>query len=255
MTEANFEEAMIPLLVGCIKIVDATKSIHNEDFDMAKSAEDVAYLALREHLSYSQPKKDYDQLVTTASGSYAAAYDVNGDGNKSMFEDAILPMCRDAVGYLLSSIVPCRDKNGDVWDFEKSDPVSDKTTLFDLLNSVVCYYASTEKFTEPSYNKISSETYGKGVAALLGVVDENGECLVKMSNSLWQNLSEIANKIWPTIGTLQYGTASKAGHADAYELVYDTVVKSLINISDTHGTEKTRGLTTIVKQLLTNLYS
>lgn len=251
LTEANFEEAMIPLLVGCIKIVDATKSIHNEDFDMAKSAEDVAYLALREHLSYSQPKKDYDQLVTTASGSYAAAYDVNGDGNKSMFEDAILPMCRDAVGYLLSSIVPCRDKNGNVWDFDKSDPVSDKTTLFDLLNSVVCYYASTEKFIEPSYNKISSETYGKGVAALLGVVDENGECLVKMSNSLWKNLSEIANKIWPTIGTLQYGTASKAGHADAYELVYDTVVKSLINISDTHGTEKTRGLTTIVKQLLT----
>ena len=251
LTEANFEEAMIPLLVGCIKIVDGTKSIHNEDFDMAKSAEDVAYLALREHLSYSQPKKDYDQLVTTASGSYAAAYDVNGDGNKSMFEDAILPMCRDAVGYLLSSIVPCRDKNGNVWDFDKSDPVSDKTTLFDLLNSVVCYYASTEKFIEPSYNKISSETYGKGVAALLGVVDENGECLVKMSNSLWKNLSEIANKIWPTIGTLQYGTASKAGHADAYELVYDTVVKSLINISDTHGTEKTRGLTTIVKQLLT----
>lgn len=251
LTEANFEEAMIPLLVGCIKIVDATKSIHNEDFDMAKSAEDVAYLALREHLSYSQPKKNYDKLVTTASGSYAAAYDVNGDGNKSMFEDAILPMCRDAVGYLLSSIVPCRDKKGNVWDFEKSDPVSDKTTLFDLLNSVVCYYASTEKFTEPSYNKISSETYGKGVAALLGVVDESGACLVKMSNSLWENLSVIANKIWPTIGTLQYGTVSKAGQADAYELVYDTVVKSLINISDTHGTEKTRGLTTIVKQLLT----
>lgn len=251
LTEANFEEAMIPLLVGCIKIVDATKSIHNEDFDMAKSAEDVAYLALREHLSYSQPKKDYDQLVTTASGSYAAAYDVNGDGNKSMFEDAILPMCRDAVGYLLSSIVPCRDKNGNVWDFDKSDPVSDKTTLFDLLNSVVCYYASTEKFTEPSYNKISSETYGKGVAALLGVVDESGACLVKMSNSLWENLSVIANKIWPTIGTLQYGTASKAGQANAEELIYDTVVKSLINISDTHGTEKTRGLTTIVKQLLT----
>lgn len=251
LTEANFEEAMIPLLVGCIKIVDATKSIHNEDFDMAKSAEDVAYLALREHLSYSQPKKNYDKLVTTASGSYAAAYDVNGDGNKSMFEDAILPMCRDAVGYLLSSIVPCRDKKGNVWDFEKSDPVSDKTTLFDLLNSVVCYYASTEKFTEPSYNKISSETYGKGVAALLGVVDESGACLVKMSNSLWENLSVIANKIWPTIGTLQYGTASKAGQANAEELVYDTVVKSLINISDTHGTEKTRGLTTIVKQLLT----
>lgn len=251
LTEENFEEAMVPLLVACIKIVDATKSIHDEDFDIAKSAEDVAYLALREHLSYSQPNKDYDKLVTTAGGSYAAAYDVNGDNKKTMFEDAILPMCRDAVGYLLSSIVPCRDKKGNVWDFKNSDPVSDNTTLFDLLNSVVCYYASTEKFTEPSYNKISSETYGKGVAALLGVVDENGECLVKMSNSLWDNLSVIANKIWPTIGTLQYGTASKAGQANAEELIYDTVVKSLINISDTHGTENTRGLTTIVKQLLT----
>lgn len=251
LTEANFEEAMIPLLIGCIKIIDGTKSIHDEDFDMAKSAEGVAYVVLREYLSFAQPKKDYDQLVTTASGSYEAAVDVNGDGNKSMFEDAILPMCRDAVGYLLSSIVPCRKANGDVWNFEESDPVKDKTTLFEILNSVVCYYASTEEFTEPSYNKITSKTYGKGVAALLGVVDSNGACLVKMSNSLWDNLSVIANKIWPTIGTLQYGTADKAGKADAYDLIYDTVIKSLINISDTHGTEKTMGITTIVKQLLT----
>ena len=251
LSEANFEEAMIPLLVGCIKIVKDTESIHNEDFDYAKDAEGVAYVALREYLSFSQPNKDYDQLVTTKSGSYEAAYDVNGDNKKTMFEDAILPMCRDAVGYLLSSIVPCRDKSGNVWDFSKSDPVNDKTTLFDLLNSVVCYYASTERFDEPSYNKTTAHTYGKGVAALLGVVDENGNCLVKMSNSLWQNLSEIANKIWPTIGTLQYGTASKAGQANAEELIYDTVVKSLINISDTHGSEGTRGITTIVKQLLT----
>ncbi len=251
LTEANFEEAMIPLLIGCIRIVNATRSIHDEDFDYAKDAESVAYLALREHLSYSQPNKDYDQLVTTDSGSYKAAIDVNGDGSKTMFEDAILPMCRDAVGYLLSSIVPCRDKNGNVWDFEESDPVEDKTTLFDILNSVVCYYASTEEFDEPSTNKTASKTYGKGVAALLGVVDESGSCLVKKSNSLWANLSIIANKIWPTIGTLQYGTSSKAGAANAEELIYDTVIKSLINISETHGEDNTMGLTTIIKQLLT----
>lgn len=250
LTEANFEEAMIPLLIGCIRIVNATRSIHDEDFDYAKDAEGVAYLALREHLSYSQPNKDYDQLVTTTSGSYEAAIDVNGDGSKSMFEDAILPMCRDAVGYLLSSIVPCRDKDGNVWDFEDSDPVTDKTTLFDILNSVVCYYASTGEFDEPSYNKITSKTYGKGVAALLGVVDESGSCLVKMKNTLWENLSLIANKIWPTIGTLQYGTTSKAGQANAEELIYNTVIKSLIDISDVH-TDGSRGLTTIIKQLLT----
>lgn len=250
LTEENFEEAMMPLLIGCIRIVKTTRSIHDTDFDYAKDAEGVAYVVLREHLSYSQPNKDYDQLVKTTSGSYEAAIDVNGDGSKTMFEDAILPMCRDAVGYLLSSIVPCRKANGDVWDFEKSDPVTDKTTLFEILNSVVCYYASTEEFNEPTYNTITSKTYGKGVAALLGVVDESGSCLVKMSNSLWDNLSIIANKIWPTIGTLQYGTSSKAGQANAEELIYNTVIKSLLDISDTHS-DGSRGITTIVKQLLT----
>lgn len=251
LTEANFEEAMIPLLVSCIKIIKDTKSIHDEDFDYAKDAEGVAYVALREYLSFSLPSKDYDQLVTTDSGSYEAAIDVNGDGSKTMFEDALLPMARDAVGYLLSSIVPCRKADGSVWDFEASDPVKDPTTLFEILNSVVCYYASTDEFVEPSYNKITSKTYGKGVAALLGVVDSNGNCLVKMSNNLWQNLSVIANKVWPTIGTLQYGTSAKAGQADAYDLIYDTVITSVLDISKEHGTEKTRGITTIVKQLLT----
>ena len=257
LSEANFEEAMVPLIISCIKIIEGTHSIHDSDFDMAKDAEGVAYVALREYLSFSLPSKDYDQLVTTANGTYEANIDVDGNGTKDLYGDVILTMARDAVGYLLNSIVPCRTKSGAVWNVYESNPATDKTTLFELLNSVVCYYASTEEFTEPSYNSISSKTYGKGVAALLGVVDANGNCLVKMSNSLWDNISVIANKIWPTIGVLQFGSEATAGKANAETLIYDTIIKSLLNISDDHviknakGETTQKGITTIVYQLLT----
>ena len=257
LSEANFEEAMIPLLVSCIKIIAGTRSIHDSDFDMAKDAEGVAYVVLREYLSFSLPSKDYDQLVTTTNGTYEANIDVDGNGTKDFFVDVILTMARDAVGYLLNSVVPCRTKLGEVWNVYESDPKTDPTTLFEILNSVVCYYASTEEFTEPSYNKITSKTYGKGVAALLGVVDENGNCLVKLNNSLWDNLTVIANKIWPTIGVLQFGSEDYAGQADAEKLIYDTIIKSVLNISEDHTIENAngittqKGITTVIYQLLT----
>ena len=257
LSEANFEEAMIPLLVSCIKIIAGTRSIHDSDFDMAKDAEGVAYVVLREYLSFSLPSKDYDQLVTTANGTYEANIDVDGNGTKDLYGDVILTMARDAVGYLLNSVVPCRTKSGAVWNVYESNPATDKTTLFELLNSVVCYYASTEEFPEPSYNSISSKTYGKGVAALLGVVDANGNCLVKMSNSLWDNITVIANKVWPTIGVLQFGSEAYAGQANAETLIYDTIIKSILNISEDHtitnarGTTTQKGITTVIYQLLT----
>ena len=50
----------------------------------AKDAEGVAFVALREYLSYSLPKKDYDQLVSTANGYYEAVKDVDGDGKNNL---------------------------------------------------------------------------------------------------------------------------------------------------------------------------
>lgn len=246
LTEGNFEEAMVPLLIACVTIVAETRQIHITDWDYAKDAEGVGYVALREYLSYVLPTKNYDALVTTENGYYEA----KGAG-KDLYLDVILPMARDAVGYLLNSVVPCRDKNGNVWDVYKSDPATDTTTLFDLLNSVICYYASTEEFTEPSWNTVATKTYGKGVASLLGVVDGNGNCTVKMSNSLWTNISNIANAVWPTIGVLQFGDAAHAGKADAEELIYNRVVKSLLNIGEVNETTGEMGITTILMQLLT----
>lgn len=252
LSEENFEEAMMPLLIGTLGVVKATRSIHSEDFDLVKDAKGLAYVILREHLSYSQPDKDYDQFVTTANGTYEAAIDMDGDGKKTMFEDALLPMARDAVGYFLNALIPVRDKNGNVWDYEDiKDPAQDKTTLYDIVNSVICYYASMDVYKEPSYNKTTSSTIGKGVAALLGVVNADGSCAVSIKNDIWTNISNIANKIWPTIGVLQYGTTAKAGQADAKDLLYNTVITSVLDIKQTHGADQTRGLTTLIKQLLT----
>lgn len=250
LTESNFEEAMMPLAIACIRIISMTRTIHDTDWDYAKDAEGVGFVALREYLSYSLPKKDYDQLVTTANGKYEATKDINGDGEKDLYMDVLLPMARDAVGYLLNSVVPCRTKDGKVWNVYESNPVTDKTTLFEILNSVICYYASTEEFTEPTWNTTASKTYGKGVAALLGAVDNNGVCTVKMSNSIWQNIDAVANKLWPTLGTLQYGVSSKAGQFNSEELIYNKIVKSLLNIGDVQDTGK-GGVTTIIAQLLT----
>ena len=78
-----------------------------------------------------------------------------------------------------------------------------------------------------------------------------------MSNSLWDNLTVIANKIWPTIGVLQFGSEAYAGQANAKTLIYDTIIKSILNISEDHtitnakGTTTQKGITTVIYQLLT----
>lgn len=249
LSEENLEEALVPLLVSCITVVAATRSIHTEDWDKAVDAEGVAFVALREYLSYSLPSKDYDQFVTTENGYYEAkdnVIDIDENGKKNLY-DVVLIMCRDAVGYLLNSVVPCRDENNDVWDIYESDPATDTTTLFDILNSVICYYASTDTYTDPASGKT---TTGKGCAALIGVVDSNGKCLVTNDNDLWTNIDIIGNTVWPTLGIFQTGENSNAGNLDSKKFVYNDIVESLLNIADVHDGGE-RGITTIVKQLLT----
>lgn len=62
LTEKNLEEAMIPMLVACIGQVNLgagklEKIIHPSDWDGCKDAEAVAYVCLKEYLSYSMPNK------------------------------------------------------------------------------------------------------------------------------------------------------------------------------------------------------
>ena len=246
LSEANFEEAMVPFLIACLQNIPDVKQIHAEKWDACQDAEGVAYVALEEYLSYVLPEKDYSQLVRlNSSGKYVAgSVDINSDGKYTIFDDAIMPMARDALGYILQSIVPTRKTDGTVWNVYKTDVVGDKTTVFDLLNSVVCYYASMDSYSDNGFNTSKGIT-GKGVGALLGAMDENGNCLVTNSNTLWQNIDAIANNLLPVLGTLQYGDVAHAAKFNSYELLYNKVIKGILDIGPNSG------VTNIIKQLLT----
>lgn len=239
ISEANAEEAFVPLLIACIQNIVITEPIHDEKWDACKDAEGVAIVALEEYLSYVLPDKDYSVLWSTDSNGYIVAgnIDISGDGANTLFEDAVMPMCRDALGYIISSVVPCRTASGDEWNVYKTSVATDTTTIFEILNSVVCYYASTDHF--------SDGTTGKAVASLLGVVSSDGTCLVTMNNDLWTNLNYIVNRLFPVIGTLQYGTESKKGQASSYDLIYNKIIKGFLDIGENNG------ITNFIKQFLT----
>lgn len=236
ITEANAEEAMIPLLISCLQNITITEPIHDEKWDSCKDAEGVAIVALEEYLSYVLPDKDYSVLWTYDSQGYIVA-----KSGQNLFENAVMPMCRDALGYIISSVVPCRTADGREWNVYDSQP-TDSTTIFEILNSVVCYYASQDNFTDG--------TSGKAVASLLGVVNENGTCKVSMSNTLWQNLDAIINTLLPVIGTLQYGDVSYYGRASSEDLIYNDIIMGILDIGVAKANGK-MGITNILERLIT----
>ncbi len=236
LSEGVFEEAMIPLLIACLQQVKMTEPIHDEKWDSCKDAEGVAIVALEEYLSYVLPDKDYSVLWTKDADGFIVA-----NSGQNLFENAIMPMARDALGYIISSVVPCRTADGAEWNVYDSNP-TDSTTIFEILNTVVCYYASQDNF--------SDGTSGKAVATLLGVVNENNEPLVTMNNDLWTNLDHIINTLLPFVGTFQYGTVASYGKASSKDLIYNDLIMGILDI----GTPKENGdmgVTNILKRIIT----
>lgn len=244
LSEANFEEAMLPLLIACLNtpaLDSLTGMIHDEKWDSCVDAEGVAIVALQEYLSYALPDKDYSVLWTNdADGNLVA------NAGENLFDDAIMIMARDALGYILSSIVPCRTKENKEWDVYTSDLKNDKTTIFDLLNSVICYYAGTDTYSDGGYT-----TNGKAVASLLGLVNNKGQCLVTKDNTIWENIDIIANKLFPAVGVLQYGDYAYAGKCSSYDLIYNDLINGFLNIGDTNERSGKMGLTTFIEDILT----
>ncbi len=237
LTEENFEDAMIPLLVSCIGEVKLTdyklkEMIHPEDWDRCLDAEAVAFIALREYLSYVLPNKDYNTLATITDTKITAD-----------FNTCILPMARDAVIYVIEPYVPVTDKSGNQWKAE-GDTIDTSTSFFDLLNSVVCYYADNYTFKN---SKRSGED-ALGVASLLGACDKNGKSSINMSNTLWENIDIIANKFFPVIGTLQ-GTGY--GKVDSESLIMGDIVNGVLNIGDKNATTNMCGVSNFIYRLLT----
>lgn len=216
LSEANLESAMVPMLVACIGQVNLGAGklqdiIHPAEWDGCKDAEAVAYVCLKEYLSYVLPNKDYSSLVNVAN---------DGTINATL-EGTILPMARDAVAYVLEGYVPVTYK-GKTWKTENED-VNSSATIFDLLNSVILYYGGDYSMKKAT----NSGERAMGVAALLGICDEKGNSA--LTNNLWENIDKIANKFLPILGTLQ---GKEYGKFDSHDLIWNDVVLSILNISD-----------------------
>lgn len=179
------------------------------------------------------PNKDYSKLVKIGS---------DGTINATL-EGTILPMARDAVAYVIEAYVPLEDENGNTWKTE-SAAVDSKTTLFDLLNSVVCYYGGDHAM-EKAVNKGER---AMGVGALLGVCDENGNSLITTKNTLWENINAIANKLMPVLGTLQ-GTGYAKFNSE--ELIWNNIVLSFLDIGKENSKTGLCGVSNFLNQLFT----
>lgn len=216
LQESNLEAAMIPMLISCIGNVNLGSGrldevIHPTDWDACKDAEAVAFVCLREYLSHILPERDYNSLVTVSEGKISATL------NK-----AILPMARDAVTFVMDGYVPVADASGNAWKVEDR-AVNDEATLLELLNSVVCYYADFYKNKE--YNGRTM-----GIAALLGVCDENGNSYVNSGNNIWKNFDAVANNLFPLLGVLQ---GNGSGNFKSEELIWNDLVLGILDIGKT----------------------
>ena len=238
LTEGNFEEAAIPLAVAAVvQNVNIANTIHHEDWDKVKDAEGAGYLALAEYLSYVLPDRDYSDFVT---------YDADGKINAD-FDTCILPMARDAIGYVVQAYVPVRNTDGTEWNVYDTT-TSDTSSVWDLANSVVCYYASDYKY--PAVKGGAATTaQSKSIATLLGVTDNSGNALVQPTNTLWVNVDNVVNKLLPILGELQYGTSDKNGQFSSEDLLYNDIIKNILNIGGDDGTGT--GITNFLERVYT----
>lgn len=219
LTEDNLESAIIPLVIACIGNVNLGSGrldeiIHPADWDACKDAEAVAFVCLREYLSYILPDKDYNKLlVKTTDGTI-----------KATLEGTLFPMGRDAVAYVMQGYVPVSGTDGEAWRVEDK-AVNDSNTILDLLNSVICYYADNYVY------KDGRDDNAMGVASLLGVCDANGESTIDTSKTLWQNVDAIANRFFPMLGELQ---GNGSGAFDSESLIWDDVVLGALDADKVH---------------------
>ncbi len=240
LSESNLEEAMIPLLIACVGQVQLNSDgklnqiIHTEDWDACKDAEGVAYLALTEYLSYVMPNKDYSALIS---------YDANGKIVATL-EGTILPMARDAIIYVIEPYVPVTTKDGKAYKVEEGTTVDATTDVFDLFNSVVCYYADNYSF------KLANRQGEKALAAgpLFGLCDTNANSTIKRSNDLWTNLDIIANKLLPLLGQLQ---GNGKGNFDSEALIMGDIVNGILEIGEKHSGTNMYGVSNFIYRLLT----
>lgn len=224
LAEENLEEAMLPMLIACLGQINLNgykmqEYIHPEDWNACKDAEGVIFVALREYLSFILPDKDYNVLASKDSDDKFVA----------TLEGTILPMARDAVVYVMQGYVPVDGADGKTYNVYER-PVNDSTTIFDLLNSVIAYYGGEYTYKN---RDIPKSVGAMSVGALLGICDQNGKSTISTDNTIWQNIDAVANKLLPVLGTLQYGDSASYGKFNSEDLIWNDIVKGVLNIADT----------------------
>lgn len=241
--ESNIEQAVLPLIRAILGEVDITKHIHDDEWNKCKDIEGYLYVALAEYLKYALPQYDYSCLVAK-----------DADGKYELTIEDILPMARDALAYIMKPSVPIKDKAGNEWDvFEQGGTnngalVDSTTTVFDMLNYLLCYYASDSSIAQ-LLNLTKYTMYGTEGAA-------GYESAITVDNTIWQNIDLIANKVFPLFAKWLGVTINGESKISSEQFVMDTLVNGLINIGDVntssfnHGEANLRGISTIFYNLV-----
>jgi len=236
--ESNIEQAVLPLIRAILGEIDLTKHIHDDEWDKCKDLEGYLYVALAEYLKYALPQFDYFCLVAT-----------DAEGKYDLTIEDIFPMARDALAYVMKPSVTIQDKNGNEWDvFVKGGTkngalVDSTTTVFDMLNFLVCYYASNSNIAQ-LLNLTKYTMYGTEGA-------EGYESAISVDNTIWENLDLVINKAFPLFAKW-FGV----NEISSEQFVMGTLVNGLVNIGTpnttafNHGEANLKGISTIFYNLV-----
>ena len=237
---ADLEDALIPLGIAALKQWNLTASIHDTDFDKVRDIEGLAVISLEEYLGYVFPERDYSFLWTTEEVTRGSGKTFNyivANSGEDIFDDCILLMARDALGYVLECAgVPITklDTNRTPWDPDTMWAQTDKTDPWQLANSVALYFLGNSTDT---FDKAGTKATAKGIGAILGLVNSSGTSTLNTSTTgIWANLNAIINRILPVVGELQYvnGSYKGSGNFDSEKFLVGTIIEDVktFNIED-----------------------
>lgn len=222
ITEANFLDAAIPFAISALKNWNITASIHNEEWDKVKDLEGLAIVGLKEYLGYLFPDRDYEEkgLWTYDQDGFIVAA-----SGKTLFDDAIIPMAADAVGFVMTAAgVPFFTNS----TFTKYSAGQKPTNLWDpysmsFTDAGMGSGINNQFFTYMNYVVVYFGEY-YGIADLANL---HGQ--ITTSHTVWQNLDVVLNAYLPAIGTLQ---GRGAGNCSSYQLLWNDIVLGVVNMGD-----------------------
>lgn len=222
LTESNIESAILPLIKMLLNQIGMAKQINQETWDKCDDVDGIIYVCLEEYLKYVLPDNDYSFLGPVGADGY-----IDTDITKYQY------MARDAVAYVMQNLVPLMEEDGSQWSVfvqggTKNGALNDSsTTLYDMLNKVVCYYADNMQIAQ----LLGLTNYGCSTAEASS--DPYGSA-INLSHTLWENIDIIVNKAFPAIPSL---LKDGEGNVKSEDLIMKTIVNGIVNIADVNTTQ------------------